>query len=225
MSRMLAFFRSTIGLKVLMAVTGIIWVGFVLGHMLGNLKLYLGATDMNEYGHHLRELGYPLLPEMAFLWIARIVLIAALAIHVRSAILLKRRARSARPTNYKMARHAESTYASRSMIVGGVFLLGFIIFHILHLTTGDAHPEFVHGKPYENVVAGFSVTWAAIIYMLAMIPLGLHLYHGTWSCLQTLGASHPQYNDLRKRLAIGVTLLVVAGNVSFPLAVLAGIVK
>jgi succinate dehydrogenase / fumarate reductase cytochrome b subunit len=225
MSRASVFFRSTIGLKFLMAITGLIWVGFVLGHMLGNLKLYIGAAEINAYGHHLREFGYPLMPKMAFLWIVRAVLLAALLIHIRSAILLTRRAHAARPVGYKMNQFAESTYASRSMRWGGFFLAVFIVFHLLHLTTGQLHSNFEHGEVYANVVSGFSVVWVSILYLLAMIPLGMHLYHGVWSCLQTLGASHPEYNVLRKRIAIAVALIVVAGNISFPLAVLAGIVR
>ena len=221
----MSFLRSTIGLKILMASTGVVLVGFVIGHMLGNLKLYLGATEMNLYGEHLRELGHPILPNMAFLWIFRVVLLACLFIHVRSAIMLTRRAQLARPTGYRMTQKVESTYASRTMRWGGVFIFAFVVFHILHLTTGNAHPSFEHGKPYENVVAGFTIGWTALLYVLAMLPLGLHLYHGTFSCLQTLGASHPKYNELRRRVALAVALLVVAGNVSFPLAVLAGVVR
>ena len=225
MSRVTAFFRSTIGLKFVMAITGLIWVGFVIGHMVGNLKMYIGASEINEYGHHLREFGHPLLPKMAFLWIVRLVLVAAIVAHVRSAVLLTRRARIARPVAYKMTHNTESTYASRSMRWGGFFLALFIIFHILHLTTGQLHPEFEHGEVFRNLVTGFSVVWVAILYLLAMIPLGLHLYHGVWSCLQTLGCSHPEYNPLRKRIAVAVALVVVAGNVSFPIAVLAKLVQ
>jgi succinate dehydrogenase / fumarate reductase, cytochrome b subunit len=225
MSRVTAFFHSTIGLKFLMAITGLIWVGFVIGHMVGNLKMYIGAAEINEYGHHLKEFGYPLMPKMAFLWIVRGVLLLALVAHVRSAILLTRRAQIARPVGYKMSQHSESTYASRSMRWGGFFLAIFIVLHFLHLTTGQLHPSFEEGQVYGNLVSGFSVVWVAILYLLAMIPLGMHLYHGVWSCLQTLGCSHPQYNQLRKRVAVAVALIVVAGNISFPLAVLAGIVQ
>jgi succinate dehydrogenase / fumarate reductase cytochrome b subunit len=193
--------------------------------MLGNLKLYIGAAEINAYGHHLREFGYPLMPKMAFLWIVRVVLLAALLTHIRSAILLTRRAHAARPVGYKMSQFVESTYASRSMRWGGFFLAVFIVFHLLHLTTGHLHRDFEHGEVYANVVSGFSVVWVSVLYLLAMIPLGMHLYHGVWSCLQTLGASHPEYNVLRKRIAIAVALIVVAGNISFPLAVLAGIVR
>ena len=225
MSRAAVFFRSTIGLKIVMAASGLMLVGFVVGHMLGNMKLYLGAESLDSYGHHLREFGYPMLAKMQFLWIVRGILLVVLLVHIRSAILLTRLAREARPMAYKMTQKVESTYASRSMRWGGVFLLAFIIFHILHLTTGQLHPDFEHGAAYANVVGGFSVWWAAILYLLAMIPLGLHLYHGVWSCLQTLGANHPAYNPLRKRIAVAVTLIVILGNLSFPIAVLAGIVQ
>ena len=159
----MSFLRSTIGLKILMATTGIVQVGFVIGHMLGNLKLYLGPAELNTYGEHLRELGHPILPNMAFLWTARIVLLIALIVHVRCALILTRRAQAARPVAYQMTQKDESTYASRTMRWGGIFIFAFVVFHILHLTTGDAHPSFQPGKPFENVVSGFSVVWVALL--------------------------------------------------------------
>jgi len=225
MGRLNAFFNSTLGMKFTMAVTGIILVGFVVGHMLGNLKVYMGAEALDGYAHGLREFGYPILGENQFLWIARIVLLAAVLLHIRSAIKLSRINRRARPQGYAKSHRSESTYASHSMRIGGIFLIFFIFYHIFHFTTGQAHHDFVYGQVYDNVVSGFQIWWVAGIYLLAMIPLGLHLYHGVWSMLQTLGASHPRYNHLRRRLSLAVALIVVLGNISFPLAVLTGVVK
>lgn len=225
MGRLIAFYNSTIGKKFTMAVTGIILVGFVVGHMLGNLKIYMGAADYDGYAKGLREFAYPLLGKDQFLWFARIVLLGAVALHIRSAIALSRINRQARPEGYRKTHRQESTYASLSMRIGGIFLIFFIVYHILHFTTGQAHHDFQYGQVYDNVVSGFNIWWVAAVYLLAMIPLGLHLYHGVWSMLQTLGVSHPKYNHLRRRLSLAVSLLVVLGNISFPLAVLTGVVK
>ena len=225
MRRVFSFYSTTIGKKVVMAVTGIVLVGFVVVHMLGNLKLYAGAESLNAYGKFLREAGYPALPHEGVLWIARLVLLAAVGLHIKSAWDLTRVSHAARPAGYRKLARQGSTYAAHAMRWGGVFLVAFIVFHIFHFTTGQAHPDFEHGAVYENVVTGFNVWWAAAIYLLAMIPLGLHLYHGIWSMLQTLGANHPRYNHLRRGFALAIALIVVLGNISFPIAVLTGVVK
>jgi succinate dehydrogenase / fumarate reductase cytochrome b subunit len=225
MRRVFSFYSTTIGKKVVMAVTGIILVGFVIGHMLGNLKLYLGAESLNAYGAFLREFGYPLFPHEAFLWFVRIVLLVSVFLHIKSAWDLTQLSHAARPDDYRQLVRQDSTYAAHAMRWGGVFLVVFIVYHILHFTTGQLHPHFEHGEVYANVVTGFSVWWAAVIYLLAMIPLGLHLYHGVWSMMQTLGINHPRYNHLRRGVAMVIAWLVVLGNISFPIAVLAGVVK
>jgi len=145
-------------------------------------------------------------------------------LQVWAAWSLYRTSRAARSEGYRKRESLAFSYASRTMRWGGVIVLAFIVYHILHFTTGQAHPGFQTGQVYDNVVAGFNVWWASAIYLVAMVPLGLHLYHGTWSLLQTLGANHPRYNHLRRRLALVVAVVVVLGNLSFPIAVLTGVV-
>jgi succinate dehydrogenase / fumarate reductase cytochrome b subunit len=209
-----SFFGSTIGKKVVMAVTGVVLVGFVVAHMAGNLQLYLGPEAMNAYGHALREIAHG-----AGLWVARGVLLACVVLHIWAATSLTLQSRAARPVGYRKLSFTESTYASRTMRWSGPILLLFILYHLAHFTTGQAHPQFVEGDVFGNVVVGFRSGPVVFFYMAAMLALGLHLYHGTWSMLQTLGLSHPRYNPWRHALATLVTLLVVGGNLSFPLAV------
>lgn len=211
---------SSIGKKVVMAVTGLILFGFVVGHMAGNLQIYLGPGPINEYGEFLRESLHG-----AGIWIARTGLLAAVGLHIWAATSLALQNRAARPQAYRRLESVESSYASRTMIWSGPILGLFVIYHLLHLTTGTAHPSFVHGDVYHNVVAGFSQWPVSLFYVVAMLALGLHMYHGVWSMLQTLGASHPKWNPLRRAFAIGATLVVVAGNISIPVAVLAGVVR
>ncbi|TFG66859.1 MAG: succinate dehydrogenase cytochrome b subunit [Gemmatimonadales bacterium] len=223
MGRSVALFRTSIGLKITMAVSGIVFVGFVIGHMLGNLKLYLGAEVFNHYADGLREFGGPFLGHGQALWIARAFLIVALVVHVWSALKLTRQNHAARDVKYRKRESMEFSRASRSMRWGGVALLAFIIYHLLHLTFGSIHPDFIPGDAYHNVVAGFLSVPVSGVYMLAMIALGLHLYHGIWSAFQTLGISGPRVNRWRRPLALGIALFVVVGNLSFPVSVLTGI--
>ena len=200
-----------------MAVTGLILVGFVVGHMLGNLQVYLGAEAMNHYAELLRELLHG-----AGLWVARAVLLLAVALHIWAATSLTLDSRRARPQGYRVETHRTSTYASRTMMWSGPLLALFIGYHLAHLTFGTVHPEFVEGDVYHNFISGFSRWPVSLLYVAAMLALGLHLYHGTWSFLQTLGLSHPRWNPLRRAVAVSLTTVVVLGNISFPLAVLAG---
>lgn len=215
-----SFWSSTIGRKIVMAVSGVILFGFVLGHMVGNLQLYLGAQALNDYAVWLREFAHG-----AALPAARITLIVAVLAHVWSATSLTLDSRSARPTRYRKWEPRESTYASRTMRWGGVIILLFVIYHLMHFTWGNAHPSFVPGDVYHNVVAGFSVPWVSGVYILAMLALGLHLKHGLWSMFQTLGVSHPRYERYAKVFAAAFSAIVVLGNISFPIAVLAGWVR
>lgn len=230
MRRVLTLYSTTIGKKIVMAVTGILLVGFVLGHMIGNLKLYMGPHDgdyaLDHYAHGLRVFGEPFLAEYQFIWIARTVLLLAVGLHIWSAISLKSATRAARPQGYAKAAYQESTLASRSMLWGGVLLAVFIVFHLLHFTTGTVTPgmEFRYGEVQANVTAGFQVWWVAAFYVIAMVALGMHLYHGVWSMLQTLGANHPRYNHWRRKLAIAVALVIALANISFPVAVITGAV-
>jgi succinate dehydrogenase / fumarate reductase cytochrome b subunit len=216
----LSVLRSSIGLKLVMALSGVILFGFVLVHMLGNLQVYLGPTMLDEYGRTLRSLGHG-----GALWIFRGVLLLAAGAHVWSAYCLTRLNWSARPEDYRERANRESTLSSRTMRWSGVVVLVFVIYHLLHFTVGTVHPNFVHGAVHQNFVTGFRVVWVSAFYMVATLLLGLHLYHGVWSMLQTVGLSHPRYDLMRKRAAAAFAALVVVGNLSFPLAVLTGVVK
>jgi succinate dehydrogenase / fumarate reductase cytochrome b subunit len=214
------FAGSSIGRKVIMAVTGAILFGFVFVHMIGNLQVYLGPAALNHYGVLLRELLHG-----AGIWIARAVLLTAVLLHIWSATSLTLDSRRARPEAYRQQKWKESTYASRTMRWGGVIILLFVIYHLLHLTTGAAHPSFIEGDVYHNFVAGFQSVPVSLFYILAILALGLHLRHGVWSMFQTLGVSHPRYIRMAHAAAWIFAAIIVIGNVSFPLAVLAGIVK
>jgi len=214
------FVRSSIGRKVVMAATGAILVAFVIAHMIGNLQVYIGPEAMNDYAVWLRQVLHG-----AGLWIARAVLLAAVILHIWAATSLTLSSRRARAVGYREQKWRESTYASRTMRWGGVIILLFVIYHILHMTTGTVHPSFIEGDVYHNFIAGFKVVPVSLFYIFAMLALGLHLKHGVWSMFQTLGVSHPRYIRAARVLAWIVALVVVVGNISFPLAVLAGIVK
>jgi succinate dehydrogenase / fumarate reductase cytochrome b subunit len=214
------FVRSSIGRKVVMAATGAILVGFVIAHMIGNLQVYMGPEAMNGYAVWLRQVLHG-----AGLWIARAVLLAAVILHIWAATSLTLSSRRARPIGYREQKWRESTYASRTMRWGGVIILLFVIYHILHMTTGTVHQSFIEGDVFHNFVAGFRVVPVSLFYIFAMLALGLHLKHGVWSMFQTLGVSHPRYIRAAHVLAWVVAIVVVVGNISFPLAVLAGIVK
>lgn len=214
------FFSSTIGKKVIMAVTGLILFGFVIGHMLGNLQVYLGARAINDYGdtlHHMLHGGG--------IWIARSVLLVATGLHIWAMAALTLQNKAARPVGYRQTSWTESTYASRAMRWSGVLLLAFVIFHLLHLTTGDLHPRFIAGDVYHNLTVGLRVAPVAFFYMIAMVALGMHLFHGAWSMLQTLGLNHPKYNPLRFTVSVGIAAVVVIGNLSFPATILAGMIR
>jgi succinate dehydrogenase / fumarate reductase cytochrome b subunit len=216
------FRGSSIGRKVVMAATGVILFGYVLGHLAGNLQIYLpnGREAMNAYGAFLHHVLHG-----AGIWIARAVLLLAVILHIWSATSLTLSNRAARPVGYRQRRWTESTYASRTMRWSGVILILFIVYHLLHFTVGSAHPDFVPGDVYHNFVTGFRSVPVSLFYILAMIFLGLHIRHGFWSMFQTLGVSHPRFIRLAHVGAWIFAAIIVIGNISFPLAVLAGIVK
>lgn len=222
------FFRSTIGLKIVMAVSGLALFGFVLGHMAGNLQVFLGAEAINEYGAMLQG-------QKEILWGARIGLLGMIGAHIYSAVSLTMRSKAARPVAYKTRKWNADTYAVRTMRVGGLILFLFIIYHLLHLTAGTVHPDYVHCSAkvggglecdvYHNVVTGFQVWWVSAFYILAQVFLGMHLAHGVWSLCRTLGLNTPRYDTLVRTGARAFGTIVAVGNCSIPLAVLTGIVQ
>jgi succinate dehydrogenase / fumarate reductase, cytochrome b subunit len=217
--------RSSVGKKAVMAVTGAVLFAFVVAHMLGNLKVFTGRAHFDAYAEFLRRIGSPALGHGWYLWLQRGVLVAAVVLHIGAAYLLARQSRRARPVRYEHPATVEATYASRTMRWGGVIIALFVVFHLLNLTTGTIHPSFHQGRPYDNVVADFKVWYISAAYALAMLALGLHLDHGLWSALQTLGHSDA---GRERRLRTGARVVaagVVVGYLSVPAAVLVGVVK
>jgi len=225
MRRVYSLYSTSVGKKYTMAVSGAIFVLFVIVHMFGNLKVYLGPETFNHYAEGLREFGEPFLGYEWFLWVFRAGLIAALLIHVVAAWQTSRQSWAARGQKYRKQDKLVFHYASRTMRWGGVVLFLFIIFHILHLTTGTLHPDFVPGDAYRNFVTGFRSLPVVAVYTVAMIALGLHLYHGTWSAFQTMGLDGPRIKKWREPTALGVALIVVLVNLSFPVAVFTGFIQ
>lgn len=220
MGRAAAFWQSAIGKKVVMAVTGIIGIGFLIAHVAGNLFVFRGPEALNNYSHFLHG------PAGELLWIARVVLLASVILHVIAAYQLTQQSHAARPVGYARREPQVSTVASRVMRWGGVLLLVFIVFHILHFTTGTIRPAgtFVEGDVYANVVASFRIWWVALFYVVAMAFLGLHLYHGAWSSFRTLGATGQSPNPLQHRASAVIAILVWLGFTLVPLAVFFGLV-
>ena len=215
---------SSVGKKILMAVSGLVLYGFVVGHMIGNLKVYMGRDAFNHYAEGLRTFGAPFFGYGQLLWLIRIVLLAALLVHLAAVFQLTRQSKAARKHSYKKFDGLEFSYASRTMLWGGLLVLAFVVYHLMHLTFGNAHPGFIHGDAYNNFVVGFRQWPVSVAYIAAMIPLGMHMYHGFWSMLQTLGANNPKYNRLRRPTALTLSLVIVLLNISFPLSVLFGFV-
>ena len=220
------FYRSAVGKKWVMALTGIMLMGFVFGHMVGNLKMYQGAHSLNVYGEFLRELMYPLLPRTVFLWLIRGGLIAAFAFHIHSAYSLTRMNRRAQAGGYTTSRdYIAANAASRSMRWTGVIILLYLFFHLADFTWGWFNPDFVRGDVYRNVQASLTNVPVAAIYIVANIALGIHLWHGAWSMFQSLGLNNPKYNAWRRNFATGFALLVTVGNLSFPIAIVSGVTE
>ncbi len=211
------FYETSIGKKVVIAVTGVMLVGYVFAHMLGNLQIYLGPGQINAYAELLHA-------RPALLWAARFVLLAAVALHILAAFQLWLLKRRARPVSYVKENDPPSGYASRTMIWSGPIVGAFVVFHVLHLTTGSAGLPFRELDVYNNVVNGFRVVWVSVAYVVAVGLLCMHLYHGVWSMFQTLGISHPRYTPLLKRFAAAFAILIAAGNISIPVAVLTGLI-
>ena len=224
---MLRFYKSTVGKKAIMAVTGVIGVGYVILHMAGNLQAFAGREKINSYSALLHG------PGLELLWLVRVVLIVAIVLHVVTAFQLTRLAQQARPVSYKTRDPQVSTLASRTLRWGGVLLLAFIVFHLLHLTTrqvdpgGWAHRLDGRGRYdiYGNVVASFRIWWVSALYLVAMIALGMHLWHGIWSFGRSLGVAKPSTNPLRRRVAPILAIVLWLGFSLVPIAVLAGMIR
>jgi len=226
MPREASLWNSTVGRKIVMAVSGTILILFVLGHMIGNLKVFQGPEAFNHYAEGLRTFGDPFFGRGQLLWIIRLVLLAAVIVHIVAAYQLTVRANRARKVGYKQwDGDLVFSYASRTMRWGGVIILLFVIYHLMHFTFGNVHPDFVPGDAYHNLVAGFRSVPISLAYIAAMIPLGFHLYHGFWSMLQTLGANNEKYNRMRRPVAAFIALAIVVANISFPVAVMTGILR
>jgi succinate dehydrogenase / fumarate reductase cytochrome b subunit len=219
--------RTSIGKKVLMAASGVILVGFVIAHELGNLKVYLGSAEINRYATGLRTLAEPIFPRTWLLWGIRLVLIAAFAVHIVTGIQLARRSRAARVERYVHPDRVQADVAASTMRWGGLAIALFLVFHLSMFTWGWVHPgyTYVRGDVYHNLVGGFGVWWISAIYIVAMIALGLHIYHGAWSIFQTFGVNNRHWDARIRMGATAVALFVVIGNCSIPIAVLAGGVK
>jgi len=225
MAHALDLSHSTVGKKMMLAATGIVLGLFVVVHMLGNLKVYQGPQKFNAYAEFLREVGYPALPHLGALWFLRIVLLLALVVHVWMAIELWSLSSRARSERYRKLEDQSFSYASRTMRWGGVIIFLFLVYHILHFTTGQAHADFIAGDAYHNFVTAFQVPWIVLVYVVAQAALCLHLYHGVWSLFQTLGANHPRYNRFRRPLAATFALGIFVGFVTPPLLVFARVVS
>jgi succinate dehydrogenase / fumarate reductase cytochrome b subunit len=220
-----SFYRSALGKKAVMAVTGVFLFGWIFAHMLGNLKIFLGAEHLNTYAQWLRTMGAPAMPNSAMLWIVRVLMIVAVWFHIQAATELTLMNRRARPVDYRARGYEKATYAARTMRWGGVIILLFIFYHLAHLTFGKhvTPVPFIEGDVYHNVVAGFQVWWVAAIYIIANLALGLHLYHGLWAMFNSLGLNHQRFNPWRRYFATAFALIITLGNISMPVAALTGI--
>jgi len=226
MAAALTLNQSTIGKKAIMAVTGIVLYGFVIVHMIGNLKIFEGPKGFNEYSHFLRVVGEPALPAGTILWVIRIVLLVSVVLHVRAAIQLTLLDNAGRPIAYKKVQRKQASFASLTLRWGGMAIFFFVIFHILHFTVGSALPGYIEGEPYHNVVSAFAnQIWAAPVYLLAVAALGTHLYHGVWSAMQTLGLNTRRTEKLFRGVAVASGIGLFAGFATVPIVVLLGILQ
>lgn len=212
------FYHSTIGKKAVMAVSGLILFLFVVGHLIGNLQIYEGPEKLNNYAVFLRSMP-------ALLWAVRITLLVMVILHIWSSVQLALRKFDARPTGYVKHKSTESSYASRTMYWSGPIILAFIIYHLMDFTFGTVNPNFQDGNVYANVIASFQMIPVSAFYIIAMLLLCMHLYHGLWSMFQSLGFAHPRYSPVLKRGAAVAAILIALGNISIPVSVLAGWVR
>ncbi|MBP2473191.1 succinate dehydrogenase / fumarate reductase cytochrome b subunit [Crossiella equi] len=216
---------SSVLLKAVMAVTGLALFGFVVAHMVGNLKIFFGQESFDTYARFLRTVGEPLVPERTLLWIMRIGLLVAVFAHIGAATALARRARKARPVRYAHRPKVQGSYAARTMRWGGVIIALFVLYHLADLTLLWLNPHGVHGEAYRNVTADFQYWHVTLIYTAAVLTLGFHLRHGVWSALRSLGRGKARTEARLKAVALGTAVLVCAGYLSVPFAVITGLVS
>jgi succinate dehydrogenase / fumarate reductase cytochrome b subunit len=219
LNRAFRFYQATIGKKVVMAVTGVILFGFIIGHLIGNLQVFLGREALDEYGHFLHHSTHGLI------WVFRAVLLVSVIAHIFASIQLTKTKMDARPVKYVKTDYSHSSYASRTMMWSGPIVAAFIVFHLLDLTWGTVNPAFKEGAVYDNLIASFSRWPVAIAYIVALTLLCTHLYHGIYSMFQSLGLSHPKYTPALQRFAKMASFLIWAGYVSIPVAVLAKVIS
>lgn len=219
MNRLALFWQSSVGKKAVMGVTGLILVVYLITHVLANLLVFSGPERINRYAQLLHS-------SAAALWGARVVLLAAVVLHIVAATQLALRSRAARPQPYAGGRDPQvSTLAARTIRWGGAVILVFLVYHILHFTTGTAHPDFVELNPHHNVTTGFRSPLVAAVYLLAMVAMGLHLYHGVWSSGRSLGLSQPSPQPLQRRIALGLAVLVWLGFTAIVVAGYLGLIR
>ncbi|UZJ34080.1 succinate dehydrogenase [Streptomyces endophytica] len=215
---------SSVGKKTVMAVSGLVMLLYLVVHMIGNLKIFFGPGEFDHYAHWLRVVGEPFMHREWTLWLVRVVLLVAVVAHATSAYQLSRRDIKARPTNY-VHKKRRASYATRTMRWGGIILGLFLVWHLLDLTTGTVHPGFRPGHPYRNVVGTFSTSYGNVLYIVAMLALGLHVRHGFWSAAQSLGVGSRTRDRLLKTTANVLALVLTVGFVSVPVAVMTGVVS
>jgi len=219
MNRVLAFWHTAVGKKAVMAVTGIVMVAYLITHGLANLLVFQGPDKINAYSRFLHGAG-------GALWAARLALIAAVVLHIAAAVQLTGRRQAARPVAYAAGRRPQiSTLASRTIRWGGVLIVVFLVYHVLHFTLGTVHPSFVEADPYHNVAAGFGNPLVVLFYEIALAAIGLHLYHGVWSSGRSLGMSPPSPQPIKRRLALVLSVVLWAGFTIIPIAVYAGMLR
>lgn len=229
-NRIINLYQSTIGKKVIAAVTGLILFGFLAGHVAGNLKVFSGNNSDNVphidiYGHHLRVMGEPMVPQEGVLWLARAVLLGSVLLHITVVVQLSMQSNEARPVGYVKTQRKMASFSALYMMFSGLLIAFFIVFHILHLTSGViVFKEFSHGRVYENLYNSFSADYwyVGAFYIFTMVVIGFHLNHGVWSLFQTLGIDNPDRNRMLRIGSTVLTILIVAGFIAVPLGFLGG---
>jgi succinate dehydrogenase / fumarate reductase, cytochrome b subunit len=214
------FWKSAVGKKWVMGLTGVVLLGYVLAHMVGTLKVFLGKEHINEYAEWLRHLGEPLFPFSVVLWAMRVALILAFVFHIVAAYQLTRMNHKARPVKYQSQRdYVAANFASRTMRWTGIITLLFLIYHLMDQTWGPANSHFVRGDPYDNLFYSFQRVPVAIVYIVAMVALAFHIYHGAWSMFQSLGLNNPRWNIWRRYFAVTFAVVIGIGYISMPLLI------